>query len=72
MEVVLKMLISKTYLPIEYKQRLFTKRLIDRLTDNSVEKLKVKSIKQQLDNRIYEGNPQNSNFSDLPFEGDER
>ena len=44
-------------LPIEYKQRLFTKRPIDRLTDNILEGLKVSSTEGLLDNRIYESNP---------------
>ena len=51
---------------------LSTKKLIDRLTDNSVEILKVSLIERLLDNRIYEINPQHSDFYDLPFGGDER
>ena len=51
---------------------LFTKLPIDCLTKNILERLKVSSIKRSLDNRRYEINPQNSNFDDLPFDGDER
>ena len=40
-------------LPIEYKQKLFIKKAIDCLTNNSVEMLKVNYIKWSLDNRIY-------------------
>ena len=47
-------------LPIEYKQRLFTKRPIDCLTDNSVEIFKFDFIERLLDNRRYKGNPLNS------------
>ena len=53
-------------------KRLFTKWPIDCLTNNSVERLKVCSIKQLLDNRIYESNPWNANFDDLTFDGDDR
>ena len=59
-------------LPIEYKQRLFTKQPIDRLTNDIVEKLKVSSIRRSFHNIIYESNPQNSDFYYLPFDGDER
>ena len=45
-------------LPIEYEQRLFTKRPMDSLTNNIVEKLKVSSIKRLLDNSIYKINLQ--------------
>ena len=34
--------------------------------------LSVSSIERSLDNRIYESNPQNANFYDLTFDGDER
>ena len=34
--------------------------------------MKVSTIKQSLDNIIYESNPQNDNFNYLPFDGDER
>ena len=57
-------------LSIEYKQSLFTKRPIDVLTNNSVEILKVNSIKLFLDNKICKRNNQNANFYDLPFDGD--
>ena len=55
-------------LPIEYKQRLFTKLPIDLLTDNSVERLKVSLIERSFDNRIYEINTRNTYFDDLPIE----
>ena len=71
MAVLLIMTIKKAYLTIEYKRRLFTKQPINSLTDNSVERLKVNSIKRLLDNIIYESNPQNTDFDDLPFDGDE-
>ena len=58
-------------LTIEYKQRLFTKHPIDILNNISVERLKVSSIEMFLDNRIYESNPKNSDFYDLPCDGDE-
>ena len=58
--------------PIEYEQRLFTKKPIDSFTNNSVEIFKVGSIKRLLDNRIYESNHWNSDFDYLPFDGDER
>ena len=32
--------------------------------------LKVTSMKQSFDNRIYKINPKNANFDDLPFDGD--
>ena len=47
-------------LPIEYKQRLFTKWPIYRLTDNIIERLRVISIKRLFDNRKYRSNPQMS------------
>ena len=59
-------------LPIEYKQRLFTKLPIDHLRDNIVERFKVSSIKQSFDNRIYESNTQNFDFGELLFGGDEQ
>ena len=34
--------------------------------------MKVSSINQLFDNIIYESNPQNEYFDDLPFNGDER
>ena len=43
-------------LPVEYERSLFTKLPIYRLTDNSVERLKVSSIKRLLYNIIYESN----------------
>ena len=42
------------------------------VTNNIVERLKVSSIKISLDKRLYESNPQNANFDDFPFDGDER
>ena len=59
-------------LPIEYKQSLFTKRPIDNLTDNSVERLKVSSVEWSLGNKIYKSNHQNADLDDLPWNGDER
>ena len=59
-------------LPIEYKQRLPTKRPIDCLNDKIVESLKVNTIKILLDIRIYKSSPGNADFDDLPFDGDER
>ena len=59
-------------LPIQYEQRLFTKTPIDNLTDNILETLKISSINQPFDDRIYEINTQNADFNDLPFNGDER
>ena len=50
---------------------MFKTQPIDSLTYNSVERFKVSLIKQLLGNRIYESNPQNSDFGDLPFDGDE-
>ena len=58
------------YLPIEYELRFFTKWPIYCLTNNIVEKLKISSIEQLVDNRIYESNPWNADFDDLPFYGD--
>ena len=59
-------------LPIEYKETLFKERPIYCLTNNKVERLKVSSIEGSIDNRKYESSPQNDNFYDLPFDGDER
>ena len=53
--------INKGYLP---------KQPIYHLTNNSVERLKVSSIKRSLDNRRYESNPRNSDFDDSPFDDD--
>ena len=50
--------------PIEYKQRLFTWRTIDLLTDNKVEMLKIILIKRFLYNRRYKINPLNANYDD--------
>ena len=50
---------------------MLTKQLIYSLTNNIVEGLKVGSIEQSFDNIIYESNPINANFDDLPFDGDE-
>ena len=44
-------------LPIDYENRLFTKKPIDSLTNNIVERLKVSTLQKLLDNRIYESNP---------------
>ena len=57
-------------LPIEHKQRLFTKRPIYCLTYISVERLKVSLIKKSLYNRRYESNTRNEYFKNLPFDGD--
>ena len=51
---------------------MFTKQPIDRLTDNIVEGLKVGLIGQSFDDITYESHPQNDDFDDLPFDGDER
>ena len=51
---------------------LFKKLPINRLTDNIVERLKVSLIKKIFDNRIYESNPQNIDFENLPFDVDKR
>ena len=59
-------------LPIEYEHMLFTRQPIDNVTDSIVERLKVSSIERSFDKRIYESNPQNSDFDDLSFDGDER
>ena len=59
-------------LHIEHEQNVFTKQPIYNLTKNIVEMLNISSIKLYFDNRIYESNPQNSNFDDLRFDGDER
>ena len=45
---------------------------IDRLTNNTVERLKVCLIEQLFYDMIYESNPQNSGFNYLPFDSDER
>ena len=47
---------------IEYKPRLFTELPMDRLTNNKVERVKVGSIEQLLDNRGYESNNRNAGF----------
>ena len=57
-------------LSIEYKK--LKKTPIDCLNGYSVEGLKVSSVKRSLDNRINEINPQNYDFVDLPFDGDEK
>ena len=44
---------------------------MDRLPDIIIEMLRVSSIEWSLDNRIYKSNPQNINFNDLAFNGDE-
>ena len=44
---------------------------IDILTDYIVERSKVSLIKVSFDNIIYESNPQNVDFDDLPFDGNE-
>ena len=51
---------------------LFTKRPIDFLTNNIVERLRVSSIKILFDKWMYESSHQNSKFDDLAFDGDER
>ena len=59
-------------LPIAYEFFLFTEQPIDCLTDNTVERLKVGLIGQSLDDITYKINPQNDDFDDLPFDGNER
>ena len=59
-------------LPIEYKQRVFTKWPLYCLTDNIIETLKVSSIEWLLDNRLYKSNPRNYDLYDLTFDGDKR
>ena len=68
MAVILKILISVTYL--FNMNKVCSKIPIDRLNNNIVEMLKVSSIKRSFHNRIYEINPQNADFGDLPFDGD--
>ena len=51
---------------------MFTWQTIYCLTENELERLKVSPIKQSLDNKIYESNHRNTDFNDLPFDGDER
>ena len=51
---------------------LFTKRPIDCLTNNIIERLKVGSIERSFDNIVYEINPLNADICDFPFDGDER
>ena len=58
--------------PVEYKQRLFTKLPIDNLTNNIVENLIFSSIKLLFDNWMYKINPQNDDFNDFYFDGDDR
>ena len=50
---------------------MFTELPIDSLTDNKVEMLNVSLIKILLYNRRYKINPLNTNFDDLPFDGDD-
>ena len=50
---------------------LFTKLPTYCLTSNIVERLKVSVIKRSFDNRIYESDPLNANFDELPFDVDE-
>ena len=50
---------------------MITKRPNNCLTNNIVETLKVSSIDQLFDNLMYVRNPQNANFDDLPFDGDQ-
>ena len=51
---------------------MLTKWPIDSVTDNSAERLKVNLIEPLLDNIICKSNPQNYDFGDLHFGGDER
>ena len=51
---------------------LFTKKPMDRVTDNILERLKVSSIERSFDKIMYEINPRNSDFVYLPFYGDQR
>ena len=59
-------------LPIEYKQRVFTEQIIIFLDDKKIERLKVSSIEWSLDNIRYKSNNWNTNFNDIPVDGDER
>ena len=59
-------------LPIEFEQRLFKERLIDHLTDKKIESLKVSFFERLLDKKIYESNPRNADYENLPFGGDEK
>ena len=59
-------------LPIEYEQFFLTKQTIDRFADNIEKFLNVRSIERQFDNRIYESNPQNDDFNNIPFDGSKR
>ena len=63
---------SSDDLTIEYEQRLLKKLPINILAKNTVENLKVSSTERSFDNIIYESDPQDSDFDDLPFDGDER
>ena len=59
-------------LPIEYEHMFFTKQPIDCLTNNIIERLKVSFIKISVDTRTHKSDPQNYDFDDLPFDGNER
>ena len=48
-----------------------SKRPVDRLTDNIIERLMINRTEWLLDNRIYESNTKNFDFDNLPFDGDE-
>ena len=48
---------------------MFTKRPIDGLTNNIIERLNISSTKRLIDKIIYESNPQNADFDDLHFDG---
>ena len=59
-------------LPFDGNELLITWQKIYCFTNNIIERLKVSSIKQLLYNIMYKINPRNSDFDDLPFDGDER
>ena len=71
MEVILEIPILVN-LPFEYEHRLFTKQQIDRLTDNTVERLKVGSIERSFDKIMCVVNPKNYYLNHLPFDWDQR
>ena len=71
MSFILKVLVLMTRL-LNINKGCFTKTPIYRLTDNSVERLKVSFVELSVDNRIYERNHSNADFDDLPFDDNER
>ena len=71
MVVILEMLVLMTYL-LNMNNGCSTKKTIDCLTDNIVERLKVSLIERSFHNQIYESNTRNSDFYYSTFDGDER